>query len=109
MADETKQPQELRDDKVPGLFVRVVGKTKAPVAFVRFSLGVGRSAKRVERKVGEITLAYPLDAARRRALELRTAGRQGSDLVAEAIAKQEQQQQAEQLAVDHMVPVVARR
>jgi hypothetical protein len=42
-ADETSEAQELRDDKVLGLFVRVVGKTKAPVAFVRFSLGVGRS------------------------------------------------------------------
>jgi integrase len=109
MADETNQAQELRDDKVPGLFVRVVGKTRAPVAFVRFSLGVGRSAKRVERKVGEITLEYPLDRARRRALELRTAGREGKDLVAEAIAAQERQKQDERDAVERMFPVVARK
>lgn len=108
-ADETNQAQELRDEKVPGLFVRVVGKTKAPVAFVRFSLGVGRSAKRVERKVGEITLEYPLDRARRRALELRTAGREGKDLVAETIAAQERQKQDERDAVERMFPVVARQ
>lgn len=109
VADETSEAQELKDHKVTGMFVRVTGRARPPVAYVRFSLGVGRSAKRVERKVGEITPAYPLDAARDRALELRTAGRQGKDLVAETIAAQEQQKRDERLAVDRMVPVIARK
>jgi len=77
-AAETKEPQELKDDKVTGMFVRVAWRTKAPVAYVRFSKGVGRSAKRVERKVGEVTPEFPLDAARREALRLQTAGRDGT-------------------------------
>jgi len=109
LADETNQAQELRDDKMPGLFVRVVGKAKAPVAFVRFSLGIGRSAKRVERKIGEITPEYPLDAARRQAQKLRQAGRDGRDLIGETIAAQERKRQDDQDAIDRMVPVVARK
>jgi integrase len=108
VAEETREPQELRDDKGTGMFVRVTGRDRRPVAFVRFSLGIGRSAKRVERKIGEISTAYPLEAARRRALELRTAGREGKDLVAETMAAQERKKQDEQLAVERMVPVVAR-
>jgi hypothetical protein len=109
VAEETKEPQELKDDKVTGMFVRVTGRAKPAVAYVRFSKGVGRSAKRVERKVGEITREYPLEAARRDALRLRTAGRDGKDLIAEQMAAQKREKLEEELSVARMVPVVARK
>jgi hypothetical protein len=109
VAEETREPQELKDDKVTGMFVWVTGRAKPPVAYVRFSKGIGRSAKRVERKVGEITREYPLEAARRDALRLRTAGRDGKDLIAEKMAAQKREKLEEKLAVARMVPVVARK
>lgn len=83
-AERDGKAKLLRDDDVKGLFIRVVSSSKLPVAAFRYRVGRGRTAHIRETKLGELTPAFPLDAARRRALEIKTAAHQGRDLIQEA-------------------------
>jgi integrase len=93
-----------------GFQVRVVSPSKSPVAAVRYRLGAaGRKAPIKEAKIGEITLSFSLDAARRRADEIKSAARQGRDLIQEERDAREAEIKDKQMAVDLLFEVVGEK
>lgn len=83
VAERTGKAQILRDEDTPGLYVRAAPTGKATF-YMRYRIGRGANAPIREAWLGELSLTFPIDAARRRGLQLKSAGQQGRDLLNES-------------------------
>lgn len=108
-AEREGKPRLLRDDEVKGLFVRVVSNDKNPVSSLRYRVGRGRGAPIKEVKLGELTKEFPIDAARRQALKIKTAAHDGRDIIQEAKDKADQEKKAAVENAERRFEVVAER